>query len=98
MLGRLEMTVEECIGQYISLSDKVFERKSHLVSAKGNLKGRFDTAALEQAVKQMLLDRSLNEDMLLKGSPDAVCKVYVANFDLIATANQKIALYARQAN
>ncbi|CAK7206341.1 hypothetical protein SEUCBS139899_009130, partial [Sporothrix eucalyptigena] len=31
MLGRLQMTVNECIEAYTSLSDKVFERKRHRV-------------------------------------------------------------------
>ncbi|KAK4032049.1 FabD/lysophospholipase-like protein [Parachaetomium inaequale] len=29
MLGRLRMTVDECIDAYTSLSDKVFEKKSY---------------------------------------------------------------------
>lgn len=89
MLGRLEMTVEECIAHYTSLSDKVFEKKSSRVSVQGNLRGRFDAAALERAVKQILSDHNLNEDMLLKGTPDSICKVYVTNFNLNAIANFK---------
>jgi patatin-like phospholipase/acyl hydrolase len=77
MLGRLRMTVDDCIDAYTSLSDKVFEKKSHRVTVKGKLQGRFDTAELERAVKQILVDRSFNKDALLKDSPDAPCKVYV---------------------
>jgi hypothetical protein len=77
MLGRLQMTVEECITAYTSLSDKVFEKKSHRIKMNGMLQGRFDTAALEQAVKQILVDRGFGEDALLKDAPDAACKVYV---------------------
>jgi hypothetical protein len=50
MLGRLQMTVDECIDAYTSLSDKVFE-KSHRVNMRGKIQGRFDTAELERAVK-----------------------------------------------
>lgn len=37
MLGRLQMTVDECIEAYTSLSDKVFEKKCHRVNIKGKL-------------------------------------------------------------
>jgi patatin-like phospholipase/acyl hydrolase len=77
MLGRLRMTVDDCIDAYTSLSDKVFEKKSRRVTVKGKLQGRFDTAELERAVKQILVDRSFDKDALLKDSPDAPCKVYV---------------------
>ena len=77
MLGRLRMTVEDCIDAYTSLSDKVFEKKSHRVTVKGKLQGRFDMVELEGAVKQILVDRSFDKDALLKDSPDAPCKVYV---------------------
>jgi hypothetical protein len=70
------MTVDECIDAYMSLSDKVFE-KSHRVKINGKFQGRFDTAALEQAVKQILLMRGFSEDTPLKDSPDAPCKVFV---------------------
>jgi patatin-like phospholipase/acyl hydrolase len=74
MLGRLRMTVDECIVAYTSLSDKVFEKKSHRVKINGKLQGRFDAAALEVGIKQILQDRGLGEDELLK-DVDAVCKV-----------------------
>ncbi|KXX75712.1 Kinesin light chain [Madurella mycetomatis] len=76
MLGRLRMTVDECIDAYTSLSDKVFEKKSHRINIKGKLQGRFDTDELEQAVKQILAARGLGEDALLKDS-DFSCKVFV---------------------
>src|SRR5205814_1267914 len=62
MLGRLRMTVDECIEAYTSLSDRVFEKKAHRVTIRGNLQGRFDTTALEDAIKQILKERGLNED------------------------------------
>ena len=76
MLGRLQMTVDECIDGYTSLSDKVFEKKSIGVTIKGKIRGRFNIAELEQAVKQILAQRGLSEDILLKDSL-APCKVYV---------------------
>jgi hypothetical protein len=62
------------INAYTSLSDKVFEQ-THRV--KISSKRRFDSAELERAVKRIMLRRDLNQDTLLKDSPDAPCKVYV---------------------
>lgn len=78
MLGRLQMTVGDCIEAYTSLSDRIFKKKSHsLFNMRGELKGRFDSTELERAVKQILVNRGFEEDVLLKDSPDAPCKVYV---------------------
>ncbi|ERT02856.1 hypothetical protein HMPREF1624_01159 [Sporothrix schenckii ATCC 58251] len=76
MLGRLRMTVHECIEAYTSLSDKVFEKKSHRVKINGKLQGRFDAAKLEDTIKEILRARDLNEDVLLKDVA-ASCKVFV---------------------
>ncbi|VBB78499.1 Putative protein of unknown function [Podospora comata] len=77
MLGRLQMTVDNCIHAYTSLSDSVFEKKSSRVTIKGKLQGRFDAAELERAVKKILVERGLDENALLKDAPDAPCKVFV---------------------
>ena len=74
MLGRLRMTVDECIDAYTSLFDRVFEKKSHRVKIRGELQGRFDAAELERSVKQILASRGLGEDALLKDG-DSSCKV-----------------------
>ncbi|KAG5798512.1 hypothetical protein H9Q69_002454 [Fusarium xylarioides] len=76
MLGRLRITIGECIAAYTSLSNKVFEKKSHRVKINGQLQGRFDSAALEQAVKQTLADSGHSKDALLKDCSDGACKVY----------------------
>ncbi|KAJ5460999.1 uncharacterized protein N7458_002551 [Penicillium daleae] len=77
MLGRLHMTVDECIDKYTSLSDEVFEKKSHRVTIRGKIQGRFDAAKLEQKIKQMLADRGFDQDTLLKDSPDSCCKIHL---------------------
>jgi patatin-like phospholipase/acyl hydrolase len=74
MLGRLRMTVDECIAAYTSLSDRVFEKKSHRFNFEGKLQGRFDAAELERSIKQILRDRGLGEDTLLK-DVEAPCRV-----------------------
>ncbi|KAH6633953.1 hypothetical protein B0J18DRAFT_414818 [Chaetomium sp. MPI-SDFR-AT-0129] len=67
MLGRLRMTIDECIDAYTTLSGRVFEKASS---------GRLDTAALELAVKDILVSRGLGEDALLM-DVDSPCKVFV---------------------
>ncbi|KAH6981463.1 hypothetical protein EDB80DRAFT_899547 [Ilyonectria destructans] len=77
MLGRLRMTIDECITAYTSLSNKVFEKKSHRVKINGQLQGRFDTMALGQAVKQILVDNGHGEDELLQDPSKTACKIFV---------------------
>ncbi|KAK3934341.1 acyl transferase/acyl hydrolase/lysophospholipase [Diplogelasinospora grovesii] len=82
MLGRLRMTVNECIDAYTTLSDRVFEKKSHRVDIKGKLQGRFDSAELKHAVRNILISRGLREDALLKdpNSPYKVDTICLTNY------------------
>jgi hypothetical protein len=74
MLGRLQMSVDECIGAYLSLSDDIFHKKRHRVTVKGKVQGRFDSEELERAVKAIVKERGYDEEVLLKDDPGA-CKV-----------------------
>lgn len=87
MLGRLQMTVDECIEAYTCLSDKVFEKKSHRVKINGRLQGRFDAAALEDAIKRIVRARGLNVNELLKDT-GAYCKVCVPPHCITSAAMQ----------
>ncbi|KAL9064664.1 MAG: hypothetical protein Q9157_007754 [Trypethelium eluteriae] len=55
MLGRLEMTVDDCIKEYIALSKKVF-RRQHMSSVnwRGRIQPRFKTVDLEKAIKDIV--------------------------------------------
>ncbi|RMD43745.1 hypothetical protein DV735_g1376, partial [Chaetothyriales sp. CBS 134920] len=53
MLGRLEMTIDESIDAYLSLSDQIFQKKAHRWTIQGKIQGRFDSTKLEQAVKEV---------------------------------------------
>ncbi len=75
MLGRLRMSVDECIDTYLSLSDRVFQKKRHRVTIKGSIQGRFDSEELERAVKEVVTAQGLQEDALLKDAADDTCKV-----------------------
>jgi hypothetical protein len=76
MLGRLKMSIDECEDAYISLSERVFQRTHYLpVTLGGRLQGRFDSRALEMAIKETLRERGLPEEALLKDDPNSNCKV-----------------------
>jgi predicted acylesterase/phospholipase RssA len=77
MLGRLRMTVDECIDAYVSLSDRIFQKQRHRVTIKGRVQGRFDSDELERAIKEIVARQGLAEDALLKDSRDTKCKVWV---------------------
>lgn len=74
MLGRLRMTVDECIDAYVRLSRDVFQKKSHRVKINGEMRGRFDTTALEQVVGAILAQTGHSKDALLKDD-SATCRV-----------------------
>ncbi|KAJ1337373.1 cGAMP-activated phospholipase [Microdochium nivale] len=76
MLGRLHMSVDDCIAAYISLSNDVFQKKSRRMKINGKLQGRFDSTALERAIKQILKDSKHDENVLLKDT-SSTCKVFV---------------------
>jgi hypothetical protein len=61
--------------EYLSFSDRVFQKKRHRVSITGGIQGRFDSEELERAVKEVIKQQGLQEDVLLKDAPDAACKV-----------------------
>ena len=75
MLGRLRMSVGDCITAYLSLSDRVFRKTRHRVTVKGQVQGRFDAEELAQAVKEVIRQQGLPEDALLKDAPTVGCKV-----------------------
>jgi len=75
MLGRLRMSVDDSIDAYLSLSDRIFQKKRHRVTVKGNIQGRFDSEELARAVKEVVTAQELQEDALLKDVLDDECKV-----------------------
>lgn len=67
MMGRLEMSIDGCIKAYTDLSEDVFHKKRRIPTGiKGDLKERYDSEALELAVKKILKQRNLDENALLK--------------------------------
>jgi hypothetical protein len=75
MLGRLRMSIDECIDAYLSISDRVFQIKRHRSTVKDEIQGRFDSHELERAVKKVIKAQGLSEEALLKGVSENSCKV-----------------------
>jgi hypothetical protein len=59
----------------VSLSDRVFRKTRHRVTVKGRVQGRFNAEELIQAVKEVVRQQGLQEDVLLKDTAEAGCKV-----------------------
>ena len=87
MLGRLELSVDECIEKYISMSDRIFIKKRHRMKLNTDIQGRFDTDELEKSIKKIIKDTSLPEDTKMR-SPQQIqggkkfCKVYGSSMSL----------------
>lgn len=79
MLGRLEMDVDECIEEYTNMFETIFGRKGLPMNMWGKIKGRFDSAVLEQCIKGILKKRGLAEDAFLNDGKER-CKVYAFLF------------------
>lgn len=75
MLGRLKMSISECIDAYLSLSGRVFRSKRHRVTTKGSIQGRFDSDELARAVNEVVIAQKLPEGTLLKDTLNDACKV-----------------------
>ena len=62
MLGRLRMTVKDCREAYRVLSNDVFQAKHYIAEPwfkmpwNWQLKGRFDTEALEKGIKRIVVE------------------------------------------
>jgi len=80
MLGRLEMDIDTCINSYLELASSIFQKKS--TSIVGRLRevysarGRFDSRALEEAVKKIVISRGLSADATLSFGEEPKCKTY----------------------
>jgi hypothetical protein len=56
MLGRLEMSVDDCISAYIKLMEDVFGKKSRRLPVSWSLatKSKFDSAKLKDAIDKVI--------------------------------------------
>ncbi len=59
MFDRLKINVDECIDAYLSLLDRVFQKKRHQVTTKSNIQDRFDSKKLERTMKEIVIRQEL---------------------------------------
>ncbi|KAF2501496.1 FabD/lysophospholipase-like protein [Lophium mytilinum] len=79
MLGRLEMSVEECIVAYKKMMKQVFEKKANrsFIGILGGVQPRFSSKALENAISQVIKGCGLSVDERLENGTRPRCKVFV---------------------
>lgn len=78
MLGRLRMSVEECIAAYVELSSRVFQKKHVMpVTVRGKVKARYSSEELQRAIEDVVEVQHLERDALLKDTSPQACKVFV---------------------
>jgi hypothetical protein len=79
MLGRLQMTAEECRQAYLALSERVFQlKKSGLLTRGKDLwkaRGRFDSKELEEAIKEVVENSGFADNLESFMKQDLKCKV-----------------------
>ena len=71
MLGKMGMTVDECITQYEELSKVVFGRKHFRARmTHGLAPARYSGKSLRNCVQRLLRDRQLDENLSMRHEPD----------------------------
>ena len=76
MLGRLEMSVDECIAGYSELAEDIFGEKLHRlpVNIKGGVQSRFDSATLETAIRKVIMRGGASETALFNDGIERGCR------------------------
>ncbi|KAK3319786.1 acyl transferase/acyl hydrolase/lysophospholipase [Cercophora scortea] len=81
MLGRLHLSVDDCIKHYLALSQRVFAKPqeneiTHMIRVFLETP-KFNCSELETAIKDVIRDSGYEENTLLKDAPTARCKIFV---------------------
>ena len=78
MLGRLEMTVDDCIATYTSMFKEVFEKRKHKLPIElwnlGKLQERFDSELLGDAIRVILQGQNLLDSTMLNCGEISTCR------------------------
>ncbi|THY96535.1 hypothetical protein D6C93_04726 [Aureobasidium pullulans] len=80
MLGRLRMTVDECIDAYLALMGPIFApgwASWAPLGMKLNIRSKYNTPELEKGIKKLVESKLGNEDELLWDDRPDACKVGV---------------------
>jgi hypothetical protein len=77
MLGRLEMSVQECIAAYTEMMRQVFEKRANrsIIGVLGRVKPRFSSKVLENAIARILKARGIPLDEKFQNGQKPRCKV-----------------------
>ncbi|KAF1955434.1 hypothetical protein CC80DRAFT_536030 [Byssothecium circinans] len=83
MLGRLEISVDECIAAYSELAADVFGEKLHHlpVNIKERVQSRFDSATLETAIRKVITRGGASETALFNDGIERGCRTFVCSID-----------------
>ena len=76
MLGRLKMSVDECIKAYTSLFEKIFGRPVHKlpVNWQGKIQARFDSEVLKQCITRIVAEHAPSELESFNDGNDRGCR------------------------
>lgn len=80
MLGRLEMSVEDCISAYNKMMACVFEEgfiRNAPFTLSGKLKPRFDSEKLKDAIERVIREAGMDPNERFRDGKKDGCKVYV---------------------
>ncbi|KAF1943168.1 FabD/lysophospholipase-like protein [Clathrospora elynae] len=81
MLGRLEMSVDQCIDEYIDMMDVIFNPKDKKMLPfklrSGKVQPRYETENLERAIRQTIQKARHPSDALFRGAKTSACKTVV---------------------
>jgi hypothetical protein len=76
MLGRLHMTIDQCIEAYERLASQIFGDGALQKTADMITNGaRYSASALESAIKEIVKQYTGNEDTLMRDNSENSCKV-----------------------
>jgi hypothetical protein len=77
MLGRLRMSVEDCIAAYIKLTRRIFEKRENrsIMSTLGRVKPRFSSSALSDAIAEVLRSSGHSASEKFEETNEPTCKV-----------------------
>jgi hypothetical protein len=82
MLGRLKMIIGKYIDAYLSLSDRIFQKKRHRVTIQSNIQERFDSEKLARAVKEVVTAQNLKKDALPRTNRTIHARCKLASYPL----------------
>ncbi|KAG8629654.1 hypothetical protein KVT40_003519 [Elsinoe batatas] len=97
MLGRLRMSVDECIAAFMDLQDEIFTRSNTRLNndASNASSPMYDMCALEMGFKNIIASRGLDPESLLKDTGKPSCKVFVTATTAVGPSTEMLSSYFR---